>query len=140
MMQDADHHDSSSTVVGLSVNCSGGEIFEILTGRWGMLILARLDVAPARFHALRDTLGVSEKVLSQTLRSLARNGLINRSVEATNPPQVTYSLTPVGCEAARLLADLTGWIHARADYVASARRLADRGPTLREAGTKGSGS
>lgn len=112
----------------MNVNCAGGELFQHLTSRWTMLTLFRLEERPARFHVLRDDLeGVSEKVLTQTLRNLLRDGLIARSVEPTIPPKVTYSLTIVGTEAARQLRRLVVWIEERAPDVAQARRAFDDG-------------
>ncbi|WP_200940209.1 helix-turn-helix domain-containing protein [Devosia sp. Root436] len=92
-------------------DCPGREIFIHVTSRWALLILASLSVGPMRFHMLRDRVdGISEKMLSQTLKTLCRDGLIDRTVEPTVPPQVTYELTQIGLELAGLLRELSsGW-------------------------------
>jgi len=79
-----------------------------------------------RFHALRDTIGgISEKMLSQNLRLLIRDGLVQRDVEPTTPPKVTYSLTPLGKELADHVQALVDWITARTDAIVAAQRRYD---------------
>ena len=78
-------------------DCEGLELFRILTGRWGMLVLLVLGEGPARYFELRNRIdGISEKMLAQTLRALQRNGLLSRSETRSVPPQVTYELTTLG--------------------------------------------
>eukprot|EP01035_Chromulina_nebulosa_P030683 gene30683-40796_t len=65
--------------------------------KWALLILDRLDGGPVRFnHLRRDISGISQKVLSQTLKKLERDGLISRTVFPTVPITVEYALTPLG--------------------------------------------
>ncbi|RSS74060.1 helix-turn-helix domain-containing protein [Streptomyces sp. WAC06614] len=86
--------------------CPSRETLEHVTGRWGGLTMGALHEGPCRFNELRRRVdGVSEKMLSQTLQALERDGLVHREAQATNPPRVDYELTPLGHEvAARLLA------------------------------------
>jgi DNA-binding HxlR family transcriptional regulator len=109
------------------LDCPGREVFLHLTSKWGFSLLIALSEGPMRFHTLRDALeGVSEKVLTQTLRDLARDGLIDRTVRNTVPPQVTYSLTELGQEGARRLQDLSLWIGRNLDsFIASRVSLGD---------------
>ena len=107
-------------------DCPGRMVFEHVTNRWGMLILAALGDGPLRFYLLRDRIGgISEKMLSQNLRELVRDGLIERDVEPTAPPRVTYSLTPLGRELAEHLNTLLGWIALRTPEVVAARERHD---------------
>lgn len=68
-----------------------------------------------RFFELRERIeGVSEKMISQTLRMLVRDGLVWREVEPSTPPRVTYGLTPVGRGTSEPLASMFGWIREHA--------------------------
>lgn len=108
-------------------DCPAREIFDHVTSRWGMLILCALGTGPHRFYELRDRIGgISEKMLSQNLRILARDGLIERTVEPATPPRVSYTLTPLGAELATRLQGLIKWITVRADDVATAQHRYDQ--------------
>ena len=103
-------------------DCPGREIFDHAASRWGALILCALSTGPHRFYELRDRIGgISEKMLSQNLRILARDGLVARTVEPATPPRVSYALTHLGTELANRLQGLIDWITLRADDVAAAR-------------------
>lgn len=107
-------------------DCPGREIFNHLTSRWGFLVLLALADGPLRFHAVRDQVeGVSEKVLSETLRTLVRDGLITRSVNPTVPPQVTYALSDLGREVAPLLGEVRNWLAQRVFDVLAAQSQFD---------------
>lgn len=86
--------------------CPSRETLEHVTGRWGSLTVGALRDGPCRFNELRRRVdGVSEKMLSQTLHALERDGIVNREAQPTNPPRVDYELTPLGVRVAdRLLA------------------------------------
>jgi DNA-binding HxlR family transcriptional regulator len=105
-------------------SCPGRTILSHVTGRWGSLVLAGLASAGTlRFSELRARIqGVSEKMLSQTLRELERDGLLRRRSYAVVPPRVEYSLTPLGTGVAAHLAATVDWIDAHVrDLVASQR-------------------
>lgn len=111
----------------LKAGCLWRDIFTHVTGRWGFLILIALAPGPLRFHLLRDGVeGISEKMLSQTLKLLIRDGLVSRSVAATVPPQVSYALTPMGREIARRLDEVSAWIGAHVGMIARAQEDYDR--------------
>ncbi|MHC3469399.1 winged helix-turn-helix transcriptional regulator [Streptomyces sp. 7R007] len=87
-----------------------------MTGRWGILVLSALHEQESRFNVLRRRVeGISEKMLSQTLLTLRRDGLVDRRVEATIPPRVTYSLSPLGFLVARRAVDLVVLLEAEVD-------------------------
>ncbi|WP_433060094.1 winged helix-turn-helix transcriptional regulator [Dactylosporangium sp. CS-033363] len=109
--------------------CPGRAVFDHVTSRWGMLILATLHDGPLRFFELRDRIGgITEKMLSQTLRTLVRDGLIGREVRATAPPSVTYRLTPLGHGLAERLLVIVGWIRGNVDEILEAQARHDAGP------------
>jgi DNA-binding HxlR family transcriptional regulator len=77
--------------------CPSRDVLEHVTSRWGALTLAALTAEPARFGELRRRVdGISEKMLSQTLKALEGDGLVDRRVQSTLPPHVDYALTPAG--------------------------------------------
>lgn len=80
-----------------SGECPSREVLEHVTSKWGALTLAALSAQPARFGELRRSVnGISEKMLSQTLKALEADGLVDRRVQSTLPPHVDYALTPSG--------------------------------------------
>jgi DNA-binding HxlR family transcriptional regulator len=102
--------------------CTSRATLEHVTGRWGILTLAALRGGTLRFNALRRRVdGVSEKMLSQTLHSLERDGFVNRDAQPCIPPKVSYSLTPLGTDVADRLAALIGLVEAKMPLVHEAR-------------------
>ncbi|HET6858184.1 MAG TPA: helix-turn-helix domain-containing protein [Streptomyces sp.] len=109
-----------------TADCPARTVLNHVSSRWGVLILAALQDGPMRFYVLRDRIGgISEKMLSQNLRVFVRDGLIAREVEPTVPPQVTYSLTPIGLELAATLGGLVEWITHRIGDIVAARERHD---------------
>jgi DNA-binding HxlR family transcriptional regulator len=106
--------------------CPSRHALEHVTGRWGLLALAALHEGDARFSALRRKVdGVSEKMLSQTLQTLERDGFIHREAQPTIPPRVDYSLTPLGKEIANLLIRLIEQLEGRMPAVTLAQTMYD---------------
>ncbi|CAM3912851.1 helix-turn-helix domain-containing protein [Nocardiopsis rhodophaea] len=106
--------------------CPSRTTLENITGRWGALVLAALNDGPYRFNALRRRVdGVSEKMLSQTLHALERDGFVIRDVRQQIPPHVEYRLTPLGAATAEKLLDLIELVEARMDEVLSAHTSYD---------------
>jgi DNA-binding HxlR family transcriptional regulator len=103
----------------LTAECAGREVFNHLTSRWGLLTILALIEGPARFHRLRDSIGgISEKMLSQTLKELTRDGLLIRTVEPTVPPRVTYALSDLGREIAPTLQSIVAWLGRKIEVIA----------------------
>ncbi|KJK36554.1 transcriptional regulator [Streptomyces variegatus] len=106
-------------------------VLEHVTSRWGVLVLTELLDRPYRFSELRRAIGtfggrgVSEKMLTQTLQTLERDGLVHRDAKPVIPPRVDYSLTGLGREAAEQVRALAAWTHQRMDDVERARRAYD---------------
>jgi DNA-binding HxlR family transcriptional regulator len=107
-------------------DCTSRRALEDVGSKWGILAMLALDEGDYRFNALRRRVaGVSEKMLSQTLQTLERDGLVTRSVQSTIPPRVEYSLTPLGSEVAHRLRGLADFLEASSDQVAAARTAYD---------------
>ncbi|MGW6014043.1 winged helix-turn-helix transcriptional regulator [Streptomyces sp. NPDC055210] len=106
--------------------CPSRGTLEHVTGRWGALTLGALSEGSLRFNELRRRVdGVSEKMLSQTLHALERDGLVHRDAQPTNPPRVDYELTPLGREVAERLLALIHFVEGRMDDVLEARERYD---------------
>ncbi|MBD0711293.1 MULTISPECIES: winged helix-turn-helix transcriptional regulator [unclassified Streptomyces] len=106
--------------------CPSRGTLEHVTGRWGSLTLGALYDGSFRFNELRRRVdGVSEKMLSQTLHALERDGLVHREAQPTNPPRVDYRLTPLGREIAERLIGLIGLVEGRMPQVEAARESYD---------------
>jgi DNA-binding HxlR family transcriptional regulator len=105
-------------------------VIEHVTSRWGVLVLIQLLDRPHRFSELRRAVsgygrGVSEKMLTQTLQTLERDGMVNRDAQPVIPPRVDYSLTGLALEAAEQVRALTLWTEKRMDAVEEAREAYD---------------
>lgn len=95
-----------------------------MTSRWGVLALSALLERTYRFSELRRRIdGVSEKMLSQTLRNLEKDGFVSREAYPEIPPRVEYSLTTQGREAAELLSGMVAWLEAQMPAVLEQQRF-----------------
>ncbi|MCK7610253.1 helix-turn-helix transcriptional regulator [Acinetobacter portensis] len=95
----------------LSTDCPSREILEHLTNKWSVLVLRCLSDGVHRFSELKQRIeGVSEKMLSQTLKMLEQDGFILRTVYPVVPPKVEYQLTILGSQAAEKMNYLIQWI------------------------------
>jgi DNA-binding HxlR family transcriptional regulator len=109
-----------------SRQCPSRSTLEHVTGRWGGLTLGALYEESLRFNELRRRVdGVSEKMLSQTLHALERDGLVLREAQPVNPPRVDYELTPFGREVTEKLLGLIHLVEGRMGDVLSARARYD---------------
>jgi DNA-binding HxlR family transcriptional regulator len=108
-------------------DCPTRAVLELIAGKWTMLVLVVLeDGRPMRFGELRRRLdGVTQKVLTQTLRALEREGLLTRNVYATVPPCVEYRLTELGQEAGGLVRGITDWSQTNSAAMRAAREEFD---------------
>ncbi|MEW2162970.1 helix-turn-helix domain-containing protein [Streptomyces sp. NPDC007084] len=105
-------------------------VLEHVTSRWGVLVLIELLERPYRFSELRRAVGwvgrpVSEKMLTQTLQTLERDGLVHRDAKPVIPPRVDYSLTELGREAAEQVRSLARWTEVRMADVERSRAAYD---------------
>lgn len=111
----------------LSHTCPARLILEHVTSRWGVLVFHALLEGTHRFSELRRKLnGVSEKMLTQTLRTLEQDGFVHRHAYPEIPPRVEYQLTELGRGAALLIKQLVVWIEDKAAEVLSHQTLKDK--------------
>lgn len=95
----------------LSTACPSREILEHLSSKWSLLVLHCLSEGVHRFSELKVKIeGISEKMLSQTLKALEQDGLVLRTVYPIVPPKVEYQLTILGSQAATKVNELISWI------------------------------
>ncbi len=95
----------------LAADCPSRPVLQHLTNRWGTLVMVALSTGPHRFAELRRKVGgVSERMLSQTLKDLEADGFVLRTAHRVVPPHVDYELTPLGQQAARHVVALASWI------------------------------
>ncbi|MBS0471840.1 MAG: helix-turn-helix transcriptional regulator [Proteobacteria bacterium] len=94
--------------------------------KWSVLIVTRLGAGPMRFNELkREIGGISQRMLTLSLRGLERDGLINRTVFPTVPPRVDYELTPLGFSLLKPVTALAGWAIANIGKIDGARAKFD---------------
>jgi DNA-binding HxlR family transcriptional regulator len=106
--------------------CPTRLVLDRLADKWVVLILGRLALQPMRFNQLRrDIQGVSQKVLSQTLKKLERDGLLQRRAFATVPVTVEYSITQLGQTLATRIAEIARWAEQHIEAVQAAQRRYD---------------
>jgi DNA-binding HxlR family transcriptional regulator len=110
-----------------SDRCPTRAVLDRIADKWALLIMDRLSREPARFNVLkRDISGISQKVLSQTLKLLERDGLVSRTAFATVPVTVEYALTPLGENLTRAVATLCHWAESNMDAIHKAQLAYDR--------------
>ncbi|NHN56785.1 helix-turn-helix transcriptional regulator [Calidifontibacter sp. DB0510] len=110
----------------LQAACPSRSVLRHLTDRWTPMVVAVLSDGPARFGQIRGRVeGVTAKVLTETLRSMERDGLVTRTAQATMPPRVDYELTPLGRTLVTPLAAVRSWAEQHAEQVLEARARYD---------------
>jgi DNA-binding HxlR family transcriptional regulator len=108
--------------------CPSRQVIDRIGDRWSVLILGALADGPARFTQLaRHIEGISQKMLTQTLRGLERDGMVSRTVHATVPVRVDYELTALGRTLTAPIAALEAWAREHIGDVIAARERYDRG-------------
>jgi len=112
----------------MATNCPSRPILQHLTSRWGTLVMIALATGPHRFTELRRKVaGVSERMLSQTLKDLEADGFVLRTAHAVVPPHVDYELTGLGQGAAKHVVALATWIEAALPEILSRKPGQGRG-------------
>ena len=108
-------------------DCSARHALELIASKWSILILSALAERPMRNGALlRRVDGISQKMLTQTLRELERSGLVVREDRQTIPPHVTYRLSAVGQSLSTALITLDRWAEQNFPELDRARDAYDR--------------
>ena len=106
--------------------CPGHELLATLSDKWVTLVLAALADGPQRYNELSRTIaGASQKMLTQTLRRLERDGLVTRTVTPSVPVRVDYDLTPLGRDLMPVVRAVKTWAETHFDDVHAARARYD---------------
>lgn len=109
-------------------HCPTRVVLDRIADKWTVLIVGALEDRTKRFGELRREIGgVSQKMLTQTLRGLERDGIVARTVYATVPPKVEYSLTDLGRTLVRILEAIRDWSENNIEDVLKARTEYDAG-------------
>ncbi|MEV2269938.1 winged helix-turn-helix transcriptional regulator [Nonomuraea africana] len=104
--------------------CGVTAAIAVIDGKWKTTLLWMLEAGPHRPGELRRRLpGLSEKVLTQTLREMEADGLVHREVHDVLPLKTVYSLTPFGRELSEALGPLSDWGHRRLEKLAASRSV-----------------
>lgn len=108
--------------------CPVRDVLDQIGDKWSTLIVITLSERPYRFGELRRAVpDISQRMLTQTLRDLARDGLISRHVFPTQPPSVEYRLTPLGRSLMEPLGALVRWADTNHAAIRAARAAHDAG-------------
>src|SRR5947207_223473 len=108
------------------------EVLDRVGDKWSVLVIALLGERGQRFNELKRSIeGISQRMLTLTLRQLERDGLVSRTVHPTVPPRVDYALTPLGATLLDAVAPLVAWTREHRDAIAGARARYDRAAAAR---------
>lgn len=119
---------STGTPSVFDPSCSARDALELIASKWAMLILPALARGPMRNGALlRQIGGISQKMLTQTLKDLERNGLVVREDRGTVPPHVEYRLSPLGRSLSKALITLDRWAEQNFPALDAARERFEAG-------------
>jgi len=113
------NRDQPGTTDGIyPANCPTRTVLDHVTSKWGVLVIVALAKESLRWGELRRTVqGISEKMLASTLRTLEADGFVHREAQATIPPRVDYSLTPLGEDLANRMLPLMDFIAEHAESI-----------------------
>ncbi|KOU00399.1 HxlR family transcriptional regulator [Streptomyces rimosus subsp. pseudoverticillatus] len=107
--------------------CEVRQILDRVADKWSLLVIALLDRRTLRFTELRREVdGISQRMLTVTLRQLERDGLVRRTVHPVVPPRVDYELTPLGATLHDTIQALVTWTEVHQSEIAEARAAYDR--------------
>jgi DNA-binding HxlR family transcriptional regulator len=110
------------------------EVLSLVGDKWSVLVVLNLGAGPKRFMELRRSIeGISQRMLTLTLRNLERDGLVTRTVFPTTPPSVEYALAPLGETLLAPIIGLAEWAHSNREAIRDARERYDgaRAPRVR---------
>ncbi|MGO9418433.1 winged helix-turn-helix transcriptional regulator [Roseiarcus sp.] len=110
-----------------AAGCPTRVLLDRIGDKWTVLALALISEEPRRFNALRRAIeGLTQKMLSQTLKALERDGLVTRTVLPTTPVSVEYAITPLGRTLSATLDALQRWARDHIGEVLTAQRRYDK--------------
>jgi len=107
--------------------CPTRQVLDRIADKWTVLVIWKLSNGTMRFAQLRRSIdGISQKVLTNTLRGLERDGIVIRRIYASVPPRVEYTLTDLGRSLCGLVEGICGWAETNIQQVLKARTVYDR--------------
>jgi DNA-binding HxlR family transcriptional regulator len=108
-------------------DCPTQRVLETIADKWSVIVIYALSKQETRRYSELQRIigGISQKMLTQTLRKLERDGLVERHVYPVVPPKVEYSLTPLGKTLTELLRAICKWAEVHLDEIEVARRRYD---------------
>jgi DNA-binding HxlR family transcriptional regulator len=113
----------------MAAACPTRQVLSRIADKWSMLVILALEPGTLRFSELRRRVeGVTQKMLTQTLRGLERDGLVTRTAYPTVPVTVEYTLTPLGHGLGQAVATIRAWAIDNIDDVQDARTRFDARP------------
>lgn len=106
--------------------CPTRQVLDRVGDKWTILIYGVLSTGPKRFSEIQRAIeGISQKMLSQTLRSLERDGLVQRTVYPVTPPKVEYALTELGETLCEPINSLQEWAYQYISHIENAQQAFD---------------
>lgn len=110
-----------------ALNCPIRSVLANVTGKWRIIIILALEDEPKRFGELKRCIGdITQRVLTENLRSLQRDGYISRTVDPGPPVAVSYELTELGQTLVQMMKPMVYWSNDHMDQVQAARMIYDR--------------
>lgn len=120
---------SEATQVRSEDPCRTRAVLDIVGDKWSLLVVRNLSQGPRRFTELKRAIdGISQRMLTVTLRSLERDGILTRTVHNVMPPHVSYELTPMGITLRQATAPLLEWSITHLADIDAARARYDARP------------
>jgi len=117
---------NSLPVSVLNQKCGSRQVLDLIADKWTAIAIYRLSQGTKRYSELqREIDGISQKMLTQTLRSMERNGIVERKIYPVIPPMVEYSLTTLGTTLVEPLCQLCQWAEIHLSQVEAAREQYD---------------
>ncbi|WP_308159463.1 helix-turn-helix domain-containing protein [Arthrobacter sp. ISL-65] len=117
------------------MDCGIRDVLDRIGDKWSVLVIVELSSGARRFRELQRSIeGISQRMLTLTVRRLERDGLVTRTVYPTVPPQVTYQLTGRGSSLTHLLRQLADWSLEHKEDIGRSREMYDNenpGQTIR---------
>ena len=108
-------------------DCAGvGDVLRLIGDKWTVQVVVVLHKQPRRFNDLkRNITGISQQMLTRTLKALERDGRVTRTVRDTTPPQVEYALTALGRSLSKPVRSLADWTIGHRDAIRECRHRFD---------------
>jgi DNA-binding HxlR family transcriptional regulator len=117
---------------GKNADCRANSVLSLVGDKWSVLIIMGLRHGPKRFNELKRAVsGISQQMLTRTLKALEREGMLSRTVYPTVPPQVEYELTELGYSLSEPIIALGQWVDRHLPEIEGSRARYDAAPTRR---------